>query len=344
MTGFSFRLAFATGLFSLMTLSACSTTRERAVPAQAAMLASAPAFERDRAAILRMAGEFDITFEFTETLALRKGYQLQPPKHSRGTERVEIIEDSGRRIVLQHILVLGEEHTVVKHWRQDWTYEDGEVWAFRGRGLWERERHAEANVRGTWSQAVYEVDDSPRYESIGRWQHDAGGSTWTSAVTWRPLPRREYTKRNDYDVIVALNRHVVTPHGWTHEQDNSKLDLDDRTGDPILAREDGLNSYRRITGYDFSAGSDYWKRTEEFWADVRQEWASRMQATDRLIVNLPLDGQRLYDSLLPLAESPDVLADADRRKFEIHRLIGGFVSVPDRVGTAAPAAVEIDTN
>lgn len=332
---FSFRLPFAICLFALTTLSACSTTHERAAATLAAIPASAPAFERDRAAILGMAGEFDITFDFTETVALRNGYQLKPPKHSRGTELVEVIEDSGRRIVLQHILVLGEEHTVVKHWRQDWTYEDSEVWAFRGRGLWERESHAEPEVRGTWSQAVYEVDDSPRYESTGRWQHDASSSTWTSGVTWRPLPRREYTQRDDYDVIVALNRHVVTLQGWKHEQDNSKLDLDDTSGDPMLAREEGLNTYKRVTGYDFSAGRDYWKRTEAFWVDVRREWASRMQATDRLIVNLPPDGHRLYDQLLPLADDPDVVANVDRRRSEIRRLIDGFVSVSHAIAASA---------
>jgi hypothetical protein len=329
------RLRLAVSLLVLTALTACSATRPLSARAEPAAPVSTADFERDRAAILGMAGEFDVTFEFTETVALRNGYQLQPPKRSRGTELVEVIEDSGRRIVLQHILVLGEEHTVVKHWRQDWTYEDGEVWAFRGRGLWERQRYTQPEVRGTWSQAVYEVDDCPRYESIGRWQHDAGSSTWASGETWRPLPRREYTKRNDYNVIVAINRHVVTPQGWRHEQDNSKLDLDDATGEPLLAREVGLNTYKRVAGYDFSAGREYWKRTSAFWADVRQDWASRMQVTDRFVVNLPADGHRLYDQLLPLAEEPDVVANADRRRSEIRRLIDGFVSVSHATATAA---------
>ncbi len=328
-------LVLASAVSTALVLAGCTLPEVQPLAAPPAASLVSESFERDRMAILGMAGEFDVTFDFTETEALRKGYQLRPPKRSHGTELVEVIEDSGRSIVLQHILVLGEEHEVVKHWRQDWTYEDGDVWAFRGRGLWERERHPLAEVRGRWSQAVYEVDDGPRYESIGRWEHEPGRSAWTSGETWRPLPRREYTQRSDYDVIVALNRHVVTPLGWLHEQDNSKLELDDSSGAPLLAREMGRNTYRRIADYDFSAGREYWRRTQAFWADVRQEWNVRMQVTDRLVVHLPPDGERLYNALLPLAESSGLLMDADRRKLAIRRTIGGFVTTPQRVGTAS---------
>jgi hypothetical protein len=70
------------------------------------------------------------------------------------------------------------------------------------------------------------VDDSPRYAARGRWQHAAGVSTWISDETWRPLPRREFSVRKDYDVLVGTNRHTITPTGWVQEENNVKLALD----------------------------------------------------------------------------------------------------------------------
>ena len=35
--------------------------------------------------------------------------------------------------------------------------------------------------------------------------------------TWRPLPRREYTRRSDYNALDVVNRHTIVRGGWTHE-------------------------------------------------------------------------------------------------------------------------------
>jgi hypothetical protein len=45
-------------------------------------------FERDRRAILAMAGEFEVSFDFRETTALALGYELRAPSRSAGFERV----------------------------------------------------------------------------------------------------------------------------------------------------------------------------------------------------------------------------------------------------------------
>jgi hypothetical protein len=66
------------------------------------------------------------------------------------------------------------------------------------------------------------------------------------------LPRREYTKRSDYQVVEVVNRHTLTPADWIHEQDNTKIVLGS-AGTHALAREVGVNSYSRITDYDLSA-------------------------------------------------------------------------------------------
>ena len=110
-----------------------------------AALASMPAaetakFEQDRKAILAMAGDFDVTFDFRETVALTPGYELKKPKLSGADEIVRVVEDSGDFISLQQILVMkmGDEMYVTKHWRQDWKYEPAEILVFIGGNAWER--------------------------------------------------------------------------------------------------------------------------------------------------------------------------------------------------------------
>ena len=50
----------------------------------------------------------------------------------------------------------------------------------------------------------------PIETAFGRWEHFGNVSTWLSSTTWRPLPRREFSVRKDYDVLVGTNRHTIT--------------------------------------------------------------------------------------------------------------------------------------
>lgn len=278
-----------------MTLSADEPTRDAK-------------FEQDRAAILAMAGEYRVTFQFQETVAVEPGYELHEPYHAEAAELVEVLEDTGDFISLQHILMVpadeeGGEPQVVKHWRQDWTHEDTELNVFRGNRTWEHISLSPAEVEGAWTQAVYQVDDSPRYESVGRWTHVGGRSAWESGETWRPLPRRDYTKRNDYHVLVARNRHTITPNGWVHEQDNYKLILDD-AGNPgkVLVHESGLNVYDKVDDVDFAAGRQYWDATSAYWQDVRVVWADILDAPGRVTLAAEVDDQRLHQVLFAMAD------------------------------------------
>ncbi len=263
-------------------------------------------FEQDRAAILAMAGEYHIDFQFQETVGIQPGYELRDPYHSEATEFVEVVEDTGDRIVLQHVLVLhGEddaEPRVIKHWRQDWVYEDTRVSLFRGNRQWEALTLEPAEVAGTWSQAVYQVDDSPRYEGWGAWTHTGDRSAWESNETWRPLPRREYTKRDDYQVMVARNRHTITPSGWVHEQDNRKLVLnEDGAVQTVLAHESGLNVYDRVDDVDFGAGRRYWSETRVYWQDVREMWHDALDRPGVTRVAAKLDDKPVYAELFGIA-------------------------------------------
>jgi uncharacterized protein DUF6607 len=238
--------------------------------------------DRDRAAILAMAGDYRVSFDFLETILFTPGAKPARPYRSWATERVYVLADQPDFVSLQHILVMfvvdeqGKQQGpfVQKHWRQDWRYEPRQLLVFAGNGRFETRAVAPAERRGAWSQTVYQVDDAPRYGSLGRWVHSDEASIWEGGDAWRPLPRREHTVRSDYQVLAGRNRHTILPTGWVHEQDNLKLVLaDGRTHK--LAREIGVDRYEQIEGFDFAAADTYWNATSGFWTLVREGWAKR---------------------------------------------------------------------
>ncbi len=270
--------AKGTTVLALLTALAITGCARPAATASVAAPGKTPAgerpasFEQDRKSILAMAGDYEVTFDFHETLRFDTAAPVSKPDVTTAKEVVVLVEDRGDFISLQHLLLVGGGQ-VIKHWRQDWQYEDKVIHEFRGHLTWEPVSLSDEAARGTWTQTVYQVDDSPRYEGIGKWVHVADYSYWDSTETWRPLPRREYTQRDDYDVLVGRNRHSITKNGWVHEQDNYKLRLRDNAKQAI-ARETGINTYEHATGQDFAVAYDYWKKTAPFWADVRKAWTA----------------------------------------------------------------------
>ena len=303
----------------------------------AASTALAGDFEKDRQAILAMAGKYRVQFHFMETVPLAKGYEVKPPKRTGATELVLVIEDAPRRIELQHILVLGldgDEPTVVKHWRQRWDYEDADLLEFQGHETWAHRRLPAPEVKGTWTQGVYEVDDAPRYEGVGRWIHAGDSSTWESNETWRPLPRREYTTRDDYQVLLGRNRHTVSPDGWVHEQDNVKVRLDPSRA-PVV-REAGLNRYTRIDK-DLAAGEQYWKETAGYWREVRAAWDRRLAAPS-VEVDSWREGTVRYEHFMERADETREArrpADPADQRGEIDSALAFFVRAKAPTGRAA---------
>lgn len=230
-------------------------------------------FEADRAHILAMAGNYKVTFDMRETTAWLQDYTPIPAKISGGHEIVRVIEDSGRRILLQHILVAEHEGKtlIIKHWRQDWTYEPAEVLVYSGPGQWRLEAVPERMRKGRWSQTVWQTDDSPRYGGWGEWTVEGGVPRWRSNWTWRPLARRDAVRKPVYDRYLAINRHSPTPRGWIHWQDNLKMGMVGGKLTPIV-QESLLNSYEKFDGYKVSVGDDYWNKTKGYWAEVRKSW------------------------------------------------------------------------
>ena len=286
--------------------------------------------ERDRRAILAMAGTYRVTFDFLEVTRFAAEGKPQAPYQSWGTEKVYVDSDTGRSISLVHILEMRlvqpdgtiSDPMVTKHWRQDWQYEPDAIVEYRGRDRWERSKLNAADTRGAWLQAVYQVDESPRYASVGRWQHSPSFSTWLSAETWRPLPRREWSVRDDYQVLLGTNRHTITSTGWLQEENNLKTVLNaQRTLDaarPYVAREYGVARYERIRDADFADADRYYERTRAFWNQVRERWSQVFARHGGVTLRGPVDKLGLFRPLFDQADAIEAGgAEASARNGEV---------------------------
>jgi hypothetical protein len=273
--------------------------------------------ERDRRAILAMAGTYRVTFDFLEVTPFDTQAKLNAPYQSWGTEKVYVDSDSGKAISLVHILEMRvvqqdgkiSEPMVTKHWRQDWQYEPTHIVEHKGRDRWQRRTVPATEAKGAWLQTVYQVDESPRYASIGRWQHSASFSTWLSGDTWRPLPRREWSVRDDYHVLVGTNRHTINATGWVQEENNLKTVLtaerEIATDRPYLAREYGVARYERIRNADFTAADAYYSATKQFWDRVRGTWAAAFSKQGTITLRGAVDKLGLF---MPLFQRADEIA------------------------------------
>lgn len=332
-------LRILAGLITAAVLSACATTGARQQTANAlSPTQQTPRIspKADRQAILAMAGEYRVTFDFKETVVLAKDYTRSKPKESGAYETVIVIADEPERIVLQHLLVSREGGHVTKHWRQDWFWQAPTRFEFSDDQTWRVRTLPAETTQGAWTQCVYEVSDAPRYCGTGRWTHDAGVSTWTSDRTWRPLPRREYTKRDDYNALDVENRHTIVPGGWTHEQDNTKTRRSADGESTVLVREFGFNDYIRLDEgeFDFSPAYDYWAKTRNYWARVRAEWDARLAAGHGVHLDTPVDGMPIIEATFGHAQS--IIDGESVSDAELRDVFDRYVKPPQR--TLASAA------
>jgi hypothetical protein len=287
---------------------------------QALQAAGLTAQERDRRAILAMSGTYRVTFEFVEVGVYAPPGTPSAPYRSWGTEKVYVDADEPGFVSLVHILemrTVGKdgavgEPIVTKHWRQDWAYEPASVDEYIGADRWRRRALAADDRRGAWSQTVYQVDESPRYASVGHWLHTASFSTWIGGDTWRPLPRREWSVRGDYQVLLGTNRHTVGPTGWLQEENNLKTVIAAPgridPARPYVAREYGTARYERLRGADFALADGYYRHTRAFWDRVRQAWADAFARQETVALRGPVDKLGLF---APLFERADKI-DADQ--------------------------------
>lgn len=284
------------------------------LPAGLACAQEAADAARDRQSILAMQGEYIVDFAFDETVLLQPGYERAAAMRSGGNETVIVVEDTPTKIVLQHILVDGKSGHVTKHWRQDWVYQAPSRFEFTADQTWRVRAIPADKNKGAWTQCVFEVSDAPRYCGTGRWDYANGIATWTSDLSWRPLPRREYTKRSDYNAVSAINRHTITPNGWTHEQFNTKVLRKPDGTQMELAREFGFNDYQKTTEVDFKPAYKYWAATKDYWARVRDRWDAFLDKAPGVHLKTKIDGMAMIIPLFTQAgelEEGKKVADKD---------------------------------
>ena len=178
-------------------------------------------------------------------------------------------------------------------------YDHDNKWSYQ-------EKKSKEDVKNQWTQKVYQVDDSPRYEGSGTWVHVDGKSYWEN-TTDAPLPRREYTQRSDYNVTIRSNRHEIAAEGWIHDQDNKKIVREDGADDILLAKEKGYNTYDRVENSKCQAGIDWWKTNEAFWSNARDVWGDIYGTGKDIELDADADAKHIYDVLfgMDLATKPN---------------------------------------
>ena len=288
--------------------------------------------DKDRQAILNLAGEYVVYFDFVELIGFEDDYEPSRPYQSWATEYVEVIENQSNFISLQHILVMYFENEdgsisepmVVKHWREDWRYQNRNLNVFIGYNKWQKSIIKRKNARGTWSQSVFQVDDSPRYQSYGKWSHEKNISYWISNETSRPLPRREASVRDDYDILKGINTITITPNGWTHEQSNKKFHI---AKNIIIAKETGLARYIKIKDFDWDSGRKYFEDTSVFWKEVRNVWDKILKENGNITVFKSVDNKTMVSSMFELANELANQNDLIKLNNEINATLNQFIEI-----------------
>ena len=256
--------------------------------------------EQDQAAIKKMCGCYEVTFNFAETFNYSQDSLYKPSKTKidKGLEWAQLVEDTDNKISIQHLLQVGspEQPYIVKHWRQDWLFQNKDFYMFDGDNKWNFETKTEDEVEGQWTQKVYQVDDSPRYEGSATWVHVDGKSFWEN-TTNAPLPRREYTKRSDYNVTLRGNRHEITEYGWLHDQDNAKIIRQEGKEDITLAKEKGYNTYVKVEDSRCQGAINWWKEHDKKWATVRAKWSEVYNRNKDLHLEDKVDNKVLFKHL-----------------------------------------------
>jgi hypothetical protein len=252
---------------------------------------------KDREAIKKMCGCFDVTFNFAETFNYSedKNYKPSDVKLSKGLEWAELVTDSKDKISIQHLLIVGpkQRQSIVKHWRQDWLYQNTDFYVYNGDNNWKYVSKPRSEVKKQWTQKVFQVDDSPRYEGSGSWVHIDRKSYWENTTT-APLPRREFSKRSDYNVTLRGNRHEITDFGWVHDQDNKKIIRKDNVEDFILAEEKGYNTYVRVPDERCLKAQQWWAENKSEWELVRSKWNTVFAAKKDLQLRKSVDKKPLF--------------------------------------------------
>ncbi len=281
--------------------------------------------QKEKGYIKEMCGCYQVDFEYAETFSDARDYQFHDRYSAHGLEWIFVDEESSDKVVLQHLLIVSDS-MIIKHWRQDWLYQNREMLDYKQKLEWEKKKISESEANGTWTQKVYQVDDSPRYEGYATWINTDGKTYWESQV-YAPLPRREFTKRSDYNVMLRTNKHKITDKGHVHELDNGKV-IRTEEKDSILVWEKGLNTYTKVDDSQCQAARDWWKANREYWVDVRTVWDEVIASNDYINLELKVEDKKLWQRLFALGDeyAASKKYNSAKAKADIRKIINMYLS------------------
>lgn len=256
-----------------------------------AVLGSNAQLQTGKKNIEKLCGCFDVEFKYAETFSPDNNYKFHERENLHGTEFVLPIETSDKKIVLQHLLVINDS-TIIKHWREDWVFEQPTLLQYEGDKQWSKISLTSQETANKWAQTVWETDDAPRYQGLSQWVNTDGKMFWQSTVN-APLPRREYTTRNDYNILKRGNRIVLSDSGWVHDQDNQKVSHIAGSSDKLIAEEKGVNNYHRINAKYCEKAKVWWDANSSFWSLVRAEWDTYIQTHNSVVLQRTVDNKTL---------------------------------------------------
>jgi hypothetical protein len=281
--------------------------------------------QQDKKIIDKLCGCFEVDFKYAETFSPNPDYKYHDREETGGTAELALpIEVSDKKIVIQHLLIVSPT-MVVKHWREEWTYENPVIWKYKGDRTWVKETVPAEQVKGKWTQTVWEVADEPRYQGFSQFVNLDGKTIWQS-TTDAPLPRREYSVRSDYNILKRTNRMNIGDSGYLHEQDNQKI-IRAGGADKLLVQEKGLNTYKRIEEKECAPAKEYWEKNSGYWGKVRKIWADYISTHTSISLKNKIDDKFLHEYLINLSKEylAKKVAETEiegKIKAEISRFIG----------------------
>lgn len=285
---------------------------------------TATAQQNGKEQIKKLCGCYDVTFTYAETFAPDSNYEFRDRKTAHARELITPIIENDKELVLQHMLIVSDNY-IIKHWREDWKYEENELLQFTGNNTWIKEEVSKPKVAGTWTQTVWQVDDMPRYQGYSAWITNNGKTYWENTA-FAPLPRREYTTRSDYNIMNRTNRIMPTEYGWVHEQDNEKI-IRTKDGDKLLVQEKGINKYEKIDDSKCAVALKNWEESKDFWVVVRAQWQHYVDKQSVIVVKDKVNDEKLYEHLYVLeAEWKEQGLTAKQLSKKVKELFELFVS------------------
>jgi len=108
--------------------------------------------QKDREAIKNMCGCYEVTFNFAETFNYSNDSLYKPSKTKvdKGLEWAQLVTDEEGKISIQHLLQVGDPNKpyIVKHWRQDWLYENTDLYTYNANNEWVYKQLEPSEVEG----------------------------------------------------------------------------------------------------------------------------------------------------------------------------------------------------